>query len=300
MTDNLRGIAAILASASGFVVNDAIVKLVTEELPTGELIVVRGLMATVLIGAVAWWRGAMRPVRVLLQTPIIIRILAAALATLFIVGALRYLPLATCTAILQVSPLAVTAGSALLLGAGVGWRRWTASLVGLAGVLLIIRPGAEGINAHVWIALAALLFASARDLTTRFIDPSVPSLYVAFASSVLIMLGGFVLLPMETWVVPSPKALLLLALASAAVFFGYYLGIVAMRVGEIAVVAPFRYSTILLALLLGYLLWGFVPDAISLAGIAIVIGSGLYLLRRERAVLARQRATATVTEGPST
>jgi drug/metabolite transporter (DMT)-like permease len=297
MTDNLRGIAAILASASGFVINDAIVKLVTEELPTGEIIVVRGLMATLLIGIVAWWRGAMRPVRVLLQTPIIIRIVAAALASLFIVAALRYIPLATSTAILQVTPLAVTAGSALLLGATVGWRRWTASLVGLAGVLLIIRPGAEGINAHVWIALAALLFTSVRDLTTRFIDPSVPSLYVAFASSALITLGGFALLPMETWAMPSPKALLLLALASTAVFFAYYLGIVAMRIGEIAVVAPFRYSVILLALLLGYLIWGFVPDTISLAGIAIVIGSGLYLLRRERAVIARQRSLAT--GGPS-
>lgn len=292
MTDNLRGIAAILASASGFVVNDAIVKLVTEELPTGEIIVVRGIMATLLIGVVAWWRGAMRPVRVLLQTPIMVRIFAASLASLFIVAALRYIPLATSTAILQVTPLAVTAGSALLLGAAVGWRRWTASLVGLAGVLLIIRPGAEGINAHVWIALAALLFTSIRDLTTRFIDPSVPSLYVAFASSVLIALGGLPLLLVETWVMPSPKAWLLLALASTAVFFAYYLGIVAMRIGEIAVVAPFRYSTILLALLLGYLLWGFVPDAISLGGIAIVIGSGLYLLRRERAVLARQRSLA--------
>jgi drug/metabolite transporter (DMT)-like permease len=292
MTDNLRGIAAILASASGFVVNDAIVKLVTEELPTGEIIVVRGIMATLLIGAVAWWRGAMRSVRVLLQTPIMIRIFAASLASLFIVAALRYIPLATSTAILQVTPLAVTAGSALLLGAAVGWRRWTTSLAGLAGVLLIIRPGAEGINAHVWIALAALFFTSVRDLTTRFIDPSVPSLYVAFASSVLIALGGLPLLLVETWVMPSPKAWLLLAVASTAVFFAYYLGIVAMRIGEIAVVAPFRYSTILLALLLGYLLWGFVPDAISLVGIAIVIGSGLYLLRRERAVLARQRSLA--------
>jgi drug/metabolite transporter (DMT)-like permease len=297
MTDNLRGIAAILASASGFVINDAIVKLVTEELPTGEIIVVRGLMATLLIGVVAWWRGAMRPVRVLLQTPIMIRIVAAALASLFIVAALRYIPLATSTAILQVTPLAVTAGSALLLGAAVGWRRWTASLVGLAGVLLIIRPGAEGINAHVWIALAALLFTSIRDLTTRFIDPSIPSLYVAFASSVLIMLGGLPLLLMETWVMPSPRALILLALASIAVFFAYYLGIVAMRIGEIAVVAPFRYSVILLALLLGYLIWGFVPDTISLAGIAIVIGSGLYLLRRERAILASKRAL--ISGGPT-
>jgi drug/metabolite transporter (DMT)-like permease len=294
MTDNLRGIAAILASATGFVVNDAIVKLATEELPTGELIFIRGVISTGLIGVVAWWFGAMRPVSVLLQGPMLIRIIAAALASLTIVMALRYLPLAITTAILQVTPLAVTAGSAILLGASVGWRRWTASIVGLAGVLLIIRPGGAGIDAHIWIALVSLLFTTARDLTTRFIDQSVPSLFVAFASSACITLSGCALLPFETWVMPTWYAVGLLTAAAMAVFIGYHLGIVAMRTGEIAVVAPFRYSTILLALLLGYLLWGFVPDAISLAGIVVVCAAGLYLLRRERAALAKQRAAVKV------
>jgi drug/metabolite transporter (DMT)-like permease len=298
MTDNLRGIAAMLASAAGFVVNDTMMKLATDELPTGELIVIRGLMATVLIGLAAWWFGALRPITVLMQWPMMIRICAAALATLFIVAALRHLPLATVTAVLQVTPLAVTAGSALLLGAAVGWRRWTASLIGLAGVLLIIKPGSDAFSAHAWVALVALLFTTVRDLTTRYIDHSVPSLYVTFASSAMITLAGAGLAPVETWVVPSGRALTLLAGASVAVFCAFYLGVVAMRTGEIAVVVPFRYATILLALLLGYLCWGHVPDTVSAAGIALVCGAGLYLLLGEHIAAAARKARTATTEGP--
>jgi drug/metabolite transporter (DMT)-like permease len=285
MNANLRGILAMVASTAGFAVNDAIVKLATTELPTGELIVIRGIMATTLIALAAWYFSALRPISVLLQPAMMLRILAAAVATLFIVAALRYLPLAITSAVLQVTPLLVTAGSALLLGSRVGWQRWTFSLVGLAGVLLIIRPGANGLNAHVWIALAALLFTTMRDLTTRFIDHSVPSLFVALASSAVITLAGAGLAATETWVVPSWRALALLAGASLAVVIGYHLGVVAMRTGEIAAVAPFRYSTILLALMLSYLIWGYVPDEISLLGIVIVCLAGLYLLTRERAAI---------------
>ncbi len=297
MRDNLRGIAAMLASATGFVINDAMMKLATDELPIGELIVIRGLMATALIGIAAWCFRAMRPVSVLLQRPMLIRICAAALATLFIVGALRHLPLATVTAVLQVTPLAVTAGSALLLGASVGWRRWVASLAGLTGVLLIIKPGAAEFSAHAWIALVALLFTTARDLTTRYIDHSVPSLYVAFASSAMITVAGVGLVPFEGWVAPSSRALALLSGASVAVFLAYYLGIVAMRTGEIPVVAPFRYATILLALTLGYLIWGHVPDSISLLGIVMVCGTGLYLLLRERMAIVARKADPATTGG---
>ena len=243
----------MLGSATGFVCNDAMMKLATEELPTGELIAIRGILSTLLIGVAAWWFGALRPVSILLQWPMLIRMSAAAIATLFIVASLRHLPLATVTAALQVTPLAVTAGSALLLGAAVGWRRWTASLVGLAGVLLIVQPGSAGLGAHAWIALVALLFTTTRDLTTRFIDRSVPSLYITFASSAMVTVAGVAMVPWEIWVIPSPRSLALLGGASVAVFAAFYLGVVAMRTGEIAVVAPFRYATILLALLLGYI-----------------------------------------------
>lgn len=128
-----------------------------------------------------------------------------------------------------------------------------------------------------------------RDLTTRFIDHSVPSLYVAFASSVTITLAGAALAATETWVMPSGRSLALLGIASAAVFIGYYLGIVSMRIGEIAVVAPFRYSMIPIALALGYGFWGYVPDALSFMGILIVSLAGLYLLHRERSAIAARR-----------
>lgn len=289
MTDNMRGILAILASSTAFVVNDALVKLVTAELPTGEIIVIRGIMATTILALATSLAGAWRPPSVLMQPAMMIRLVTSACSTLCIVASLRYLPLATTSAILQVTPLVVTAGAALLLGAVVGWRRWTASLMGFVGVLLIIKPGTASFVPEVWIALTALVFTATRDLTTRFIDHTTPSILVAAASSAMVTLGGFTLLPFETWILPSNTALVLLLVASGSLYFAYYLGIVAMRTGEIPVVAPFRYALILLALLLGYLLWGDIPDAISFLGIGVVTGAGLYLLHRER-VTARARS----------
>ncbi len=287
MSDNLRGILAILASATGFVVNDALVKLATAELPTGEIIFVRGVMATLILGVATSMASAWRSPVVLLRPAMLLRIGSAALATLCIVAALRHVPLATSTAILQVTPLVVTAGAALLLKAPVGWRRWAASFAGFLGVLLIVQPGSESFVPEIWIALVALVFTATRDLTTRFVDHDVPSLLVAVASSAVIMVAGLLLYPVEIWVVPSLRVMLLLGGASVCLYFAYYLGIVAMRVGEIAVVAPFRYSLILLALILSYIIWGHVPNALAMLGIFIVCGAGIYLLHRER-VTARE------------
>ena len=291
MTDNQRGILAILASAMAFVINDALVKLATTDLPTGEIIVIRGLISTVVIAIATTIAGAWASPRKLLAIPMLIRLIGSGFASLSIVAALRHLPLATTSAILQLSPLAVTAGAALLLGATVGWRRWTASIVGLLGAVLIIKPGAEGFVPEMWIALSALLFVVVRDLTTRFIDHTVPSLYVAWASSFAIMLSGFTLLPFETWVMPPPRALWLLLAAGSCVYVAYTLGIVAMRTGEIAVVSPFRYTLVVMALILSYAIWGHVPDQWALLGIAVVTAAGVYLLHRER-VVARGLAAA--------
>jgi drug/metabolite transporter (DMT)-like permease len=297
MTDNLRGILAILASASAFAVNDALVKLATEELPTGEIIVIRGLLATWILSVATSVAGAWRPPHVLVQPAMAVRLVMSAFSTLLVVASLRHLPLATTAAILQMTPLVVTAGAALLLRAPVGWRRWAASLAGLSGVLLIVRPGSESFVPEVWIALSALLFTATRDLTTRFIAHAVPSLLVATASSAMVTLAGLALLPFETWVLPSERALLLLTAAASSLFVAYHLGIVAMRTGEIAVVAPFRYTLIILALILSYALWGHVPDAPAFTGIAVICGAGLYLLHRERLSQRRTGAGAPVT-GP--
>jgi drug/metabolite transporter (DMT)-like permease len=282
LTDNLKGILAMLASTAGFIVNDAIVKVITEELPNGQIIFLRGLAATSLMGLITSILGGWRPPRVLLAPAMIVRLVAAALSTLFVVASLRHLPLSTINAILQVSPLVVTAGAAILLGASVGWRRWTASLVGFLGVLLIIKPGTGAFAGEIWLALACLLASATRDLTTRFVDRAVPSILVTFAASAVVTLAGLALLPFETWVPPSPRATALLLATAGCLFFAYHFGVVAMRIGEIPVVAPFRYASILGALTLGYAIWGHVPDVVSLIGMGLVVAAGLYLLYRER------------------
>ncbi len=300
MTDNFRGILAILASSAGFVVNDAIVKVVSAELPNSQIIVIRGVMATLILGTAMFMTRGWRSPRVLLTPPMLVRLIASAFATLFIVAALRHLPLASVSAILQVTPLAVTAGAALMLGSHVGWQRWTASIVGLAGVMLIIKPGTASFVPEAWIAMVAVVFTATRDLATRFVDHAVPSLLIAAASSLMVTIGGLCLMPFEVWVAPSHKSLLLLAGASSALYFAYYFGVVGMRVGEIPVVAPFRYSLVLLALLLGYLIWGHVPDALSFAGIAVVVLAGLYLLHREQAVARAARRQAQLAQRSAT
>jgi drug/metabolite transporter (DMT)-like permease len=297
MSENLKGILAMLVSAVGFVTNDATVKFITQELPNGQIIFLRGLVATALMGLVTSMMGGWRSPAVLFKPAMTIRLAGAALATLFIVAGLRHMPLATTNAILQVSPLLVTAGAAVLLGAHVGWRRWTASFVGFVGVLLIVQPGMDGFVPEAWLVLAALLGSSARDLTTRFVDPSVPSIFVTFATSAAITLVGLGLMPFEHWVVPSPRALWLILLASGCLFVAYHFGVVAMRTGEIPVVAPFRYTSVVVALILGFAIWGYVPDALSFTGISLIVLAGLYLLIRERSSL-RRRAEPVSTNPP--
>lgn len=282
MNHNLRGILAMLASSAGFVANDATIKVVTEELPNGEIIFLRGIAATALMGLITSIMGGWRSPAVLLRPAMALRLVSAAAATLFVVASLRHLPLSTTNAIIQVSPLVVTAGAAILLGAHVGWRRWSASIVGFLGVLLIIKPGTAAFETTAWLALACLAAASTRDLITRFIDHSVPSILVTFATSAVITLCGLALLPFESWLMPTPRALWLLLFSSVCLFVAYHYGIVAMRTGEIPVVAPFRYASILGALLLGYAIWGHVPDLASLGGIGLICAAGLYLLVQER------------------
>ena len=163
MTDNLRGILAVFAASTAFVGHDATVKLVSAELPTGEIVILRGLIATAMLAAGVLAMRATRPLSVLLTPIMLLRLAAAAGATVFIVMALRYLPLATVTTVLQATPLVVTAGAALLYGDVVGWRRSAAVLTGFVGVVLIVKPGGD-IGAAAWLVLAALVCTTTRGL----------------------------------------------------------------------------------------------------------------------------------------
>jgi drug/metabolite transporter (DMT)-like permease len=286
VTDNLRGIIAVLIASSAFVVNDAIVKLVSDELPSGEIIVVRGVLATALLfaGVVAF--GAMRPLSVLCSRMMVARLLAAAAATAFIVVALRYTPLAIVNTVLQVTPLLVTGGAAIFYRESVGLRRWIAAGTGFLGVLLIVKPGNTELGSAAFIVLIALAFTTMRDLTTRGLERSIPSIYVAAASAAVVTVAGFLVAPFDApWTAPSASAWSWMAVSAVCQFIANIFIIAALRTGEIAVVAPFRYVAAPLSILLGYWWWGDMPDALAFLGIGLVIAAGLYTLHRERHAL---------------
>ena len=290
MTDNLRGIVAVLISSVAFVVNDVCVKLVSDELPSGEIIIVRGVLATAMLAAGVVAMGAVRPFAILLTPMMLLRLASAAGATVFIVLALRYLPLATVITVLQVTPLTVTAGAAIIYRERVGWARWLAALTGFLGVVLIVRPGG-GFGVAAYLALAALVFTTTRDLTTKGLHQDIPSIFVAAASAGAITVAGLLVVPFDTpWQMPSSLAWWLMILSAASLFVANTAIIMAMRRGEMSVIAPFRYVMVPLSLLLGYWLWGDVPDSIASLGIGLVLAAGLYTLHRERRGLRRAAA----------
>jgi drug/metabolite transporter (DMT)-like permease len=284
MSANLRGILAVLVASTAFVLNDALIKLVSSELPASEIIVLRGILATLMLIAGVVALGAVRPISVLFEPMMLLRVASAATATVFIVLSLRRLPLATVTVVLQVTPLAVIAGSSILYGDKVGWQRWAAALTGFLGVALIVKPGGGSFGIAVYVLLTALLFTTTRDLTTRGLSHDIPSVFVAAASSAAIMLAGVFLVPFdEAWIVPSSWAWAIMTVSAACLFVANTFMIMALRTGEIAVVAPFRYAPVPLAVVLGYLWWGDLPDTLGFAGTCLVLGAGLYTLHRERA-----------------
>ena len=212
---------------------------------------------------------------------IIIRILAEIGTTLTFLTALKYMPLANVTAIAQSLPLAITMAAALFLGERVGWRRWSAILIGFTGVLIIIRPGLAGFNLYSLVALASVILLTIREISTRKLDSEIPTIAVAFSTTLGITVFAALSLIGSEWVEVHITSWLLIIVAASAVTVATLLGIVAMRTGDISFVSPFRYTSLIGALGLGVLFFGEWPDGVTLLGASIIVFSGFYSLHRE-------------------
>lgn len=282
-------------SMAGFTMNDAITKSVSESMNMAQIMLIRGGFATLLIGIVAWHRGALRFPAVALDGMVVLRVCSEVFATLCFLTALAHLPLANVSAILQALPLGVTMGAALVFREPVGWRRWLAIGIGFAGVLIVVRPGLDGFSVYSLFALACVFFCVVRDLATKRLPEAVPSLLVTTITAVSVtVVGGALVVPFGGWTPLGGGDALLLLGAAALLVVGYQFIIMAMRLGDISYVAPFRYTALLWAMLLGYLVFSDVPDEAMTLGALVIIGSGLYTLYRERLV-GRTRPVATTT-----
>ena len=280
---NRRGIAAMSFAMASFVSNDALVKHVSESLPSAQLIFIRGLFATVLLLAVAHGLGETRRIGSAFQRAVLGRSALDALATMVYLTSLFHLPIANATAINMATPLFITLFAVLALREKVGVARWLAIATGFVGVLLVVQPSSAGFNAYALLCLGGTLLHAGRDLTTRFIHVDVPSILITVATAVTVTLlsGGLSLV--QGWQPMTLRHVGLLALASVFLSIGYYLIIVGMRQGDMSVVAPFRYTGLLFALAIGWVLWGDAPNTVAFIGIALLVGAGLYVLHSERA-----------------
>lgn len=279
---NLTGIMAMLASMACFVANDTCVKLAGESVPLGEIIFLRNLAATLYILVFAAVFGGLTLPRDAPWRLLNWRMAVEALSTLTFLTALLAMPIGDVTALAQFTPLAMTAAAAVILKEPVGWQRWAAILVGLGGVMLIGRPGTSAFSPAALILAAAVVLVITRDLITRQIPASIPTLTLTFMSAAITAPAGLLLLPFETWIWPSAHELGLLAVGGAFLTLAYAMIIVAMRAGDVGVIAPFRYAVILFALLSGWFFWGDRPDGLQLLGIAVLTLAGLYTLQQGR------------------
>ena len=272
-------------SMLAFVLNDGLMKAVFDGMSIYQAIFLRGLITVPLIALLAWHKGALI-VRIAPRNRLLVtlRVAAEVGATVGFLTALKHMPLANVTAILQVLPLTVTMAAALFLGEKVGWRRWMAIAIGLAGVLVIIRPGMEGFSVYSIWALVAVGCVTIREIATRKLSADLPSLPVALATAIAIGGLGAVMLPAVEWAPLSASALSLICGASLAIIGGYLFSVMTIRIGDIGFVAPFRYTAMVWALILGLLMFGEIPDMPTISGTVIIILTGLYSLHRERSV----------------
>lgn len=294
--ENLRGAAFMVFAMLSFAVEDALIKKLSSGIPPGQVlafICFGGLVVFILwsvIGRISIWHADY------LHPGVIARSLCEVVGSCMFVTALALVPLTTASAVIQATPLVVAMAAALFLGQPMGWRRWVAIIIGFLGVLLIIRPGMDGFIPATLLAVGGMLGLAARDVITRSLDVSLSGMQFGIHAFAMVTPAALLLslLQGQALVLPQGSEW---ALLGAGILIGIvaYLAIVAAtRIGNAGIISSFRYSRMVFALIIGYLAFAEIPDAATLIGAAIIIGSGLFTLWREarlhRASLASEPA----------
>ncbi|WP_108817020.1 DMT family transporter [Loktanella sp. Alg231-35] len=282
LSDNIRGALLMMGAMCAYTFNDAFMKALADELPLFQAIFFRGIGAVVCLAVMCKLLGQMRfDFSIRDWQLVVLRTVGEMGGTYFILTALFHMPLANVSAILQVLPLAVSLAAAVFLGEALGWLRFTAIFVGFVGVLLVIQPGGADFSIFSLYALGAVVCVTLRDVVVRRMSGDVPSVLVALVAAVSVTVMGGVGSAFTEWAPISATSALQLGGATAFLIFGYIASVSAMRFGEIGFVAPFRYTSLLAALILGVLVFDEWPNTLAMGGAAIVVATGLFTLYRE-------------------
>jgi S-adenosylmethionine uptake transporter len=255
-----RGGMLMSLSMFCFILNDTVTKLLSTKVGIGEFVFLRGLFATAMILGLVALTGHFRRLHLALDRVVVVRALFDLLATGLFIAALFHMPLPNVTAVMQAVPITATLMTMIVFKERVEAWQLGAIVVGLIGVLLIIKPGTSGFNPAVVLAAAAMVAVAIRDLVTRRIGPQIPSAVVTLTTAFLVMLGGALWSAVEGLAPMAPQTAATLALAAAFLIAGQLLMVQAVRVAGIAATTPFRYTNVVWALVLGWAIFGFIPD----------------------------------------
>ena len=281
--DNIRGSGLMVLAMLGFAFEDMFIKLMSGALPIGQILIMLGTGGALVFVAIARAYGDRLWSRDLMHPAVILRNVGEVVGTLGFVTAIALTPISSASAILQATPLVVTMGAALFLDETVGWRRWLAVGIGLCGVLLIIRPGLDGFDMRSLFAVQGVLGLAMRDLATRRVPPTITSRQLSTYAFVVIIPAGLAALIItgDSLVLPDALNTFRACMSVLVGVAAYYTLVAATRIGDMAVIAPFRYSRLVFALIVGFAVFDERPDLLTLAGGAIIVSSGIYTFWRE-------------------
>ena len=285
LNNNIKGAALMTGCGSAYVINDALMKLLFSEISLFQalFLLLRSMIIVPPVVIIAWFaKIAIGNLSNYNKRLVLLRVGAEVCATIAFLIALKHMPLANVTAILQALPLAITMAAALFLSEPVGWRRWIAILIGFIGVLIIVRPGVNDFNIYSLSAVVALILITVREVFTRKLTSKVPTITVALATVIGIGVFSGIMMIGTEWHPVNASSWPLILGAGVAVLIGTFLSVMAMQTGEISFVSTFRYTAMLVAIGVGILIFDDWPDQLTLVGTVTIVATGVYSFYRER------------------
>lgn len=285
---NMTGIVLMCSAMAFITMNDILVKFFSDTLTIPQILLLRGLFVSAL--SILWvcTLNLANALKQLINPLVLARSALEAASAITYFTALSHMPIAELCSIFLMTPLLVVTGAAIIYREKISYLGGMAIIAGFTGVLLIVKPGTADFSSYALVALAAAAFAASRDLLTRKIKHNVSSVVICCSGGIGNMLIGLTLTilawnnaPLSAPVLSSAALWLGMLAAAVVITIGNYQIILAFRHSDASVVAPFRYTTLLWAMLGGFLIWHTIPDTLSLLGSGLIIGAGLYFMGRE-------------------
>ncbi|WP_274627671.1 DMT family transporter [Arvimicrobium flavum] len=300
----LRGPLFMLLATGFYVVNDTMMKLATEAMPPYQVLMLRGVAGLFWGLPLVLMLGYGRSLPKIFNRRVLLRNMAETAGVMCFVVALANMPIADATALGQITPLIVLIGASLVLRERIAGVTVALIAVGFAGALMVAQPTGEGFSVYALLALANAVLCAVRDLAGRRIDASVPGMIVALSAVLVVLVGAAIgHLLLEEWATPGLRHVLLLGAAGLFLNFGHFFIFMAYRVGPTGAVAPFFYAFTVWAVISGFVVFGHLPNPLALAGIALVVSSGLLIVflddRRRRLGPASQVASSPAITTPA-